>query len=181
MLSSENIEIGGFPFDWILFPCLEGLSKKPNNLSRFNSIENRFGVYIFFHETGVVPYIGLCGKKSDQKQDMKTRIGQYFKHDCDSGNIFAKNWMEQNDKRYKEFKSYIAECQLGTLSIESNRDNPELTGDKGVLGAMESFLIYIFIPAYNSRVYRLTNDEENYFGCFVKSKNPHCRKTVQGG
>ena len=182
MLSSDNIQIGGFHFEWNLFPCLGGLSEKRNDPSRFDPVKDHFGVYIFFDETKVVPYIGLCGKKSKQKQDMRTRIGQYFKYECDTGNIFALEWMENNQKKYKDFKLYIAKCQLGTLSTCGNiHEDDKLTGNTGVLGDMERFLIHTLTPAYNSPVCRLTNDEENCLGCFVKAKNPHRRKKTQVG
>lgn len=171
MLSNDNIQIGGFHFEWNLFPCLEELSEEPNDLRRFDPLKNRFGVYIFFDETEVVPYIGLCGIKSDQEQYMYQRIGQYFKHSHDSGNTFAKKWMKKNNKDYEEFKLYIAKCQLGTLSTCGNISEDEkrkLTGDTGVLGDMERLLIHTLAPAYNPSIYRLKNDEENCLDCFAK-------------
>lgn len=183
MLSSDNIKkVGEFHFEWNLFSCLGGLSENENDLSRFNPLTDHFGVYIFFDEKKVVSYIGLCGKKSDQKQDMRTRIGQYFKHKHDSGNVFAREWMGKNQKKYKDFKLYIAKCQLGTLSTCGKipeADRCKLTGNTGVLGDMERFLIYALTPVYNSPVYRLTNDEENCLGCFVKAKNPNRRDKIQ--
>ena len=134
MLSGDKIHIGGFDFEWILFEDLTGLTDERNNLSRFDCVKNRFGVYIFFDETKVVPYVGLCGKTLRQKQYMKVRIGQYFKHRQDTGNPFAKIWMDRNSKSYDDFKLYIGKCRLGTFSIDKNIHEPclkELLGDKG--------------------------------------------------
>ena len=171
-MSSDNI-VGGFSFEWFLFDNLKGLSEEQNDLSRFNCVGSRFGVYIFFDESGRAHYVGLCGKKPEQEQDMKIRIGQYFKYKHDPSNIFAKNWKCINNKPYDDFKPYIAKLQLGTLSIDGDipiSDKQKLLGDTGVLGDMERFLIHTLAPIYNHPVYRLTNDEENRFGRFVKAE-----------
>ena len=62
-MSSDNI-VGGFSFEWFLFDNLEGLSEEQNDLRRFNRVGSRFGVYIFFDESGRAHYVGLCGKKT---------------------------------------------------------------------------------------------------------------------
>lgn len=171
MLTRNNIQIGGFHFERDLFSNLDGLSKRPNDLSRFDCVENRFGVYIFFDKSGSAHYVGLCGKEPEQEQYMRTRIGQYFKYRHDPGNILAKNWMCRHSKPYDDFKPYIATLQLGTLSIDGKISNKQrLLGDTGILGDMERFLIHTLTPIYNHPVHRLTNDEENRFGRFVKAE-----------
>ena len=97
--------ISGFSFDWILFPNLTGLFKERNNLSRFDCVKDRFGVYIFFENSGQVPYVGLCGQESSQKQDLRKRISQYFKHRQDSGVPFVKRWKQKNRKEYPDYQS----------------------------------------------------------------------------
>ena len=173
MLSSD-INVGGFSFKWFLFENLKGLSKKRNDLSRFDRVDNRFGVYIFFDESGSAHYVGLCGKEHDQAQYMKKRIGQYFKNSHDQGNTFAERWMQKNGKSYEDFKLYTANCRLGTLATDSTtvnaQQNQELLGDTGVLGDMERFLIYTLTPAYNVPIYRLTDNEEDLFDYFIKAK-----------
>ena len=174
--------IGGFSFEWVLFSDLTGLSNENNDLSRFNRVDNRFGVYIFIHESGNVPYIGLSGEKPNQNKYMKHRIGQHFNYTPSTGFTFGNNWMAkhygnnwkaEHGEKISYFRQYIARCKLGTLSISStNLDEQQkfaLMKNPGVLGDMEISLICKYKPAYNKPFLNtLSDDERNRLDSFVE-------------
>ena len=144
--------IGDFCFDWIPFPNLNGFFRRPNNLDYFNCVRSRYGVYFFFDSSRKVQYVGCT-----TKQNLRKRISQYIKHELDSGNSFAKTWIEANHpyadrtsaESYLEhqkqkyrcyFKTYIEEIQLGTLSICIERDETISDVLKAAICNMENFL-----------------------------------------
>ena len=167
-----NVTIGEFDFEKILITRLTGLFKQRNTLKRFNCVDKRYGVYYFFKVgSDNVPYVGLAGIKTDQKQHMKNRLSQYFKFKLDSGNQFGEKWVEENhptyqdiDQTYREhFKPYIERYQLRTLSIDVSNMSPDRkTKLIKVIKYMEHTLICKFKPPYNDPFYnRLTTDEQN--------------------
>ena len=164
------VTISGFRFDRNLITHLTGLFRDPSNdLSRFECVNNRYGVYYFFDESGGVPYVGLSGKKTDQQQDMKIRVSQHFKHSHgDTGATFWKAWKETETNNpskkedhllYKEdYKRFIERHRLGTLSIDvSDLTCEQKTKLIAVIKGMEDALICKFKPAYNIPYYRVTH------------------------
>lgn len=159
MTTINDILIGGFNFKWIEI----GAIRKRSDL---NNLINRFGVYIFAEGT-CVSYVGMCGVKLGQKQDLKERIGQYF-DEKDTGATFLKNWMPKNNPSHEDFKKYVAECNLVTLSTEETNEDgqKQLFGNAGIIGVMETFLIHELEPIYNILAYRnvlgysMTDDEK---------------------
>ena len=155
MTTPNKILIGGFIFKWIEI----GAIRKRSDL---DNLRNRFGVYIFAEET-CVSYVGMCGRKPGQDQDLKDRIGQYLSKK-DTGATFAKKWMEKNNQPHEAFKEYVAKCNLMTLSIEESDKNKQkrLFGNAGIIGVMETFLTCELAPFYNDNgfFYRITNGEK---------------------
>lgn len=171
MTTTNGIWISGFKFEWIEFEDLHGLSESRNDLSRFECVVDRFGVYIFVYKTCVL-YVGRSGEKVGQGWDLKNRIGQYFKNKKDPGVTFPDNWMKKEGCSYESFKKFIAECNLVTLSVEENNEYRRkiLFGNAGIIGAMEKFWICELSPLYNALGYRMTNDEENRMRKSVTAK-----------
>ena len=154
----------GFQFDWILFPDLTGLFQEPeNDLSRFDCVSNRYGVYFFFDNSRNIEYVGCIERRS-----IRHRIRQYFTFRWDHGNKFGEYWIEQNCQDqcqdinipYRElYKPYIETLQLGTLSHESI-DVIDVSND------MEKCLICMLQPPYNRNHYQtytpeITDCEQN--------------------
>ena len=150
-----------FQFDWILFPNLNGLFQEQNDLSRFNCVSNRYGVYFFFDNSRNVEYIGCI-----ESRPIRDRIRQYFSCNWDSGNKFGEYWIELNYQDpdinipYRgHYKPYIENLQLGTLSHEST-EVIDMSND------MEKYLICKLQPPYNRNHYltytpEMTDCEQN--------------------
>lgn len=171
MTTTNEILIGGFKFEWAKFENLHGLCKSRNDLSRFNRVAERFGVYIFTDGTSPL-YIGISGLTVNQGNSLKERIGQYFEESENSGVSFPGAWMKEERRPYKDFRRFIASCQLVTLSTEKAgaRRREILVGDTGIIGDLEKFLIYKFSPTYNKPAYRLKNTEEDNIYAAVNEK-----------
>ena len=175
MSTINQIWMRGFKFEWIEIPDLCGLFQTRNVLSRFDRVRNRHGLYIFASKDETcVFYVGMSGIKTDQEQDLRKRISQYFKNKRDKkGNKFAKNWMEKENLCYRDYKNFIDGCKLATLSTEIPSDptqQKKLVGETGIISAMEKFLIYELKPFYNAHVCRLTYGEENSIRSIVNVK-----------
>ena len=165
-----TVTISEFSFEWILFSDLSGLSNVRNKLHRFDCVKDRFGVYIFFDTSGSVPYVGLCGENPCQKKYMYHRIAQHFVNNPSTGSSFYNNWKtKQGEARLITYKDFIANCQLGTLSIHitdlnCNQRNKLIK----TIGDIESALICKYKPAYNKPfLHGLTDNERNHLERFV--------------
>lgn len=173
MTTTNDIWIGGFKFEWDKFENLHGLCESRNDLSRFNRVAERFGVYIFTNGTRPL-YIGMSGLTVDQSSGLKDRIGQYFEETKNSGVSFPGTWMKKGKCRsYKDFRRFIAGCQLITLSTEKvgAQQRGILVGETGIIGDLEKFLIHKFSPPYNNTpAYRLTDAEEKNISAAVNEK-----------
>lgn len=171
MTTTNDISIGGFKFKWAKFENLHGLCESRNDLSRFNRVAGRLGVYIFIDANeACVLYVGMCGKKIKQDQDLKERIGQYFEEGKSTGINFPDRWMEKECRSYEDFRRFIATCKLGTFSTEKTDDSEILVGDRGIIGEIEHFLIYKLNLPYNDPVYRLKDDEDQNIYTYVNAR-----------
>lgn len=127
---------------------------KNNNLSCFNELETKTGVYLFLENQTPV-YIGIGGEKV-AGQDLKTRIGQELrayakkevetKYSKDSGATLSKNIQEidlnispdDSVEKIKTFKLLAICC--GNVSEKE---------DVLKARALETVLIALFRPKYN--------------------------------
>ena len=148
-------------FQWITFTCLRGLNRRPNILTRFDDVKDRFGVYIFIH-TNRVSYVGLAGESLNQRQSMKERIRQHFQHSLGSGATFWKNWCEKtNGNDQAGYRTHIADCRLETLSINPENPNHDVRESlPRVIKHIERFFILEYKPTYNLP-YHLSEDQRN--------------------
>ena len=134
-----DIIIRGVSFDWNSFSDLER--------GRFDCLKGCFGIYLFYDENEVL-YIGISGRKSKQKNDLRDRIRQYFTKN-DSGVSFPKRWMKRNGKdNYSDFLEFAKELELVTISTEEKSDHAV-----EIINWIEEFLIRKLDPQYNFKHY----------------------------
>lgn len=107
-----------------------------NNYEIFETVEDRYGVYIFLDKSNDVLYVGEA-----HKQCLKKRIQQYYTKE-NSGGTFRKNWQKEEEGRsFEDFKRALGDWKIVTISTS--------TGDKAWNRMFEGVLIYVLKPRYN--------------------------------
>ena len=124
-------------FDVILFDNLAApFNCGNNNYSCFDSLDDRYGVYVFQEKnTGEVLYIGQA-----YQQDLKMRISQNYTEN-DTGGTFRKNWCSDNNAHFYDFKNALNYWVIKTILI------PVVSKDS--IREIEACLIKILNPKYN--------------------------------
>lgn len=152
------VTIGEFNFDWILFPDLTEFFPIGRFNIYFNCVENSRGVYFFFNnESGKVSYVGCT-----ENRGIKERITQYRTLSKTGNSFFTAYQKKHPDSSFCDFKTYVQDLRLGTLSINIRDPNPEYeTKLMAVNKGMEYALICKFKPTYNAPLNILTSDEIN--------------------
>lgn len=133
MPQNENVNFKIERFDDLGQPFPQGEGR--NNYSIFESIKNRYGVYIFEDDSGIL-YIGEV-----PKQDLKERITQNYTQ-RDSGGNFRKNWCEMENQDFDAFKTALSGWRITTISVASRSDG-------AWIHALEAVLIGFLRPRYN--------------------------------
>ena len=133
MPQNENVNFKIDHFDNLGRPFRSG----NNEYSIFESIENRYGVYIFQdNNSNSVLYVGEA-----REQDLKERITQNYTQ-RDSGGNFRKNWCEMENRDFDAFKTALRGWRITTMSIASRSDG-------NWIHALEAVLIGFLRPKYN--------------------------------
>lgn len=107
---------------------------KTNDYTLFGEIENRHGVYAFKDMEGNILYVGKASK-----QDVKTRIAQYFRND--SGGTFRKNLCKYEDLSFPEYRERL--CTYRVVVVSTTMENAMW------ISSFERDLIARFNPKYN--------------------------------
>jgi len=108
-----------------------------NNYENFEIINNDYGVYIFKEkDTNKILYIGEA-----KKQTLKDRIIQNFKEN-DTGGTFRKNYIEQENANFNDFKNLIKTTEIITIVCPKNI----------IISALEAILINVLKPNYNKDI-----------------------------
>lgn len=105
-----------------------------NDYSIFESIKDRYGVYIF-EDNNKALYIG-----ESRGQYLKDRITQNYTPN-DSGGGFRDNWCEMENQDFDAFKTALSGWRIITISIASRSDH--------WIHALEAVLIGFLQPKYN--------------------------------
>jgi len=133
---SVSIELNS-PFDsYVIENPGTPFGQSRNDYSCFKPLIDHFGVYIFQDKSSrEVFYVGEA-----HEQDLKTRITQNYTEN-NTGGTFRKNWCEDESKDFKQFKSFLANCLIRTISI--NIDS------RSLILAVEAILVTALNPKYN--------------------------------
>ena len=137
MPQNENVNFKIDYFDNLRRPFRSGRNK----YSTFESIKNRYGVYIFEDDNGIL-YIGEA-----HRQNLKKRIVQNYQNG--TGATFRNNWCRKErcgDGKTicSEFKDALkgGQWKITTMSIDSNER-------ADWIHALEAVLISLLQPKYN--------------------------------
>ena len=136
MPQNENVNFKIDHFDNLGRPFRSG----NNEYSIFESIENRYGVYIFEDNNGIL-YIG-----ESHDQNLKARIIQNYQNG--TGATFRNNWCRKegcgNGKTIcSEFENALkGQWKITTMSIDSSER-------ADWIHALEAVLIVLLQPKYN--------------------------------
>ena len=132
-----------------------------NNLSMFEDVQGKKGIYIFYNKKGKILYIGKggTGSSNEEQHDLRDRIGQelrlYHKDKHSSGtlskNVIIKGNYKRKPYKYnkdisyydenKKFKKFIKDWSIKIISFNKDDDIP--------INLIEAFLIRAYKPIYN--------------------------------
>ena len=109
-----------------------------NDYSIFSFLGDKFGVYVFVHETDGVLYVGEA-----HKQKLKRRIEQNYSNN-DGGGTFRKNWCgegTETPRSMDDYREMLTRCRIVTVSAQ--------TEGAVWIKILERILLFVFDPPYN--------------------------------
>ena len=112
-----------------------------NNYEVFDSIKDRYGVYIFQDPSNRDNEILYVGEAYDQ--NLKRRITQNYTEGDNSGG-FRKNWCKMNEQDFDAFKTALGDWRIITISVSCNSRSL-----CNWIHALEAVLIGFLRPRYN--------------------------------